>query len=93
MNKQLDQMTNEELGKLFPVIISDPNPNWIKLFQIEKIEIEKMLGKNNIICIEHIGSTAIPRLKAKPTIGILLEVPDSIDKSDVLRRIPLPISA
>lgn len=80
-------MTNEELGILFPIIISESNPDWIRLFQIEKIEIEKMLGKNNIISVEHIGSTAIPKLKAKPTIDILLEVPDPIEKSDLIERL------
>jgi len=80
MNKQLDDMKIEELGKLFPIIISEPDHNWVKLFKKEQTKIKKALGKQNIIRIEHIGSTAIPNLKAKPTIDILLEVPVSINK-------------
>jgi GrpB-like predicted nucleotidyltransferase (UPF0157 family) len=87
MNKRIDQMTVEELGQLFPIIISDPNPDWTQLFQIEKTEIEKLLGKDNIIRIEHIGSTAIPCLKAKPTVDILLEVPDNIDKNEIIEKL------
>jgi len=80
-------MTEKELGKLFPIIISEPDPAWINLFQIEKIEIERALGTENIIRIEHFGSTAIPDLKAKPTIDILLEVPETFDKDHVIKEL------
>jgi GrpB-like predicted nucleotidyltransferase (UPF0157 family) len=72
MNKQLHDMTNDELGELFPIIISEPDPNWIRLFHEEESNIRNVLGKQNIIRIEHIGSTSIPNLRAKPTIDILL---------------------
>jgi GrpB-like predicted nucleotidyltransferase (UPF0157 family) len=87
MKMQLDQMTNEELGKLFPIIILESNPDWIKLFQLEKNVIEKVFGKNDIVRIEHIGSTAIPDLKSKPTIDILLEVPESLDNDIIINRL------
>lgn len=87
MGKRLDKMTNEELGKLFPIIISEPDPCWVKLFHDEKTKIINALGKQNIIRIEHIGSTAVPNLRAKPTIDILLEVPEMIDKNKVIEKI------
>jgi GrpB-like predicted nucleotidyltransferase (UPF0157 family) len=87
MTKQLDQMNTEELGMLFPIIISEPDPRWIDLFKAEELEIEKAIGRQNIIRIEHIGSTAVPDLKAKPTIDILLEVPESIDTAMVIERL------
>jgi GrpB-like predicted nucleotidyltransferase (UPF0157 family) len=87
MNLRLEQMTAEELGQLFPIIISDPDPDWIIFFHSEKAKIETKLGKNNIVRIEHIGSTAIPGLKAKPTIDILLEVPDNIDKNEIIDKL------
>ena len=83
MTKQLDQMSNEELGILFPIIISEPNSNWKELFEKEKKEIEKVLGSNNLVRLEHIGSTAIPNLKAKPSIDILLE----ISRKTVIKRL------
>jgi GrpB-like predicted nucleotidyltransferase (UPF0157 family) len=79
MKISLDKMSNEELGKLFPIILSEPNPEWISLFQTEKSEIEKVLGFQNIIRVEHIGSTAVPNLIAKPTIDILLEIHEITD--------------
>jgi len=87
MAKKLDQMNIEELGNLFPVIITEPDSNWPKLFTAEKINLQKILGINNIVRIEHIGSTAVPNLKSKPTIDILLEVPDSIDTALIIEKL------
>lgn len=82
--RNLNQLSSEELGALFPIIISDPNPNWCKLFQVEKEKICKVLSKN-IVRMEHIGSTAVPHLKSKPTIDILLEICDDSNLYDVVR--------
>jgi GrpB-like predicted nucleotidyltransferase (UPF0157 family) len=86
-NTHLNEMTNEELGKLFPVIISDPDPEWSRMFREEKIRIRKALGKRNIVKVEHIGSTAVPGLKAKPTIDILLEIPVTADKENIVEKL------
>jgi len=83
----LDKLTNKELGQLFPIVISDPLPDWIDLFNAEKTEIEKAIGINNIIRIEHIGSTSVPGLKAKPTIDILLEIAESTDKNKIIESL------
>jgi GrpB-like predicted nucleotidyltransferase (UPF0157 family) len=87
MAKQLDQMNTEELGRLFPIIISEPHPHWIDLFKAEKLKIEKAIGTQSISRIEHIGSTAVPNLKAKPTIDILLEVHDTVDTAMIIDRL------
>ena len=76
MTKDLNHLTNEELGQLFPVIIVDYNPDWPKLASVEKKNIIKSVGKEFISRIQHIGSTAIPGLCAKPTIDFLLEILD-----------------
>ncbi len=34
MDKPLEQMTEEELGRLFPIMLSDPDPDWARLFQV-----------------------------------------------------------
>lgn len=80
-------MTNEELGALFPIIISEPDSRWPGLFEKEENKIRKALGKHNMIRLEHIGSTAIPHLKAKPTIDILLEVPVFADKDGIIKKL------
>lgn len=87
MKKQLNEMSNIELGELFPVIISEPDPDWPAIFEREKEKILASLGKHNILSIEHIGSTAVPNLKAKPTIDILIEVPPSFDKKGFIKKL------
>lgn len=74
MKKDLNQMTTDELGQLFPIIIVDYNPEWPRLASIESENIKEAVGKEFISRIEHIGSTSIPGLCAKPTIDIILEV-------------------
>ena len=46
------------------------NPNWKNMFEEEKKNLEKLL-KNKVISIEHLGSTSIERLSAKPIIDIM----------------------
>lgn len=74
MGKDLDSMTNDELGHLFPVILTGPDPNWSLRFREEEALIRDALGEDCINRLGHIGSTAVPDLIAKPTIDILLEV-------------------
>jgi GrpB-like predicted nucleotidyltransferase (UPF0157 family) len=87
MKEHLNDMTSCELGELFPIIIADPNPNWPAIFENEKMKIIASLSDLEILSIEHIGSTAIPFLKAKPTIDILIEVPQEFDKEDFIKKI------
>jgi len=44
------------------------------------------LGVQNIISIEHIGSTSVPNLKAKPDIDILIEVPVDFRKDEYIKK-------
>lgn len=74
----LHKMTPKELGELFPIIIQDYTEKWNELYQTEKELIIDSFTKSEILSIEHIGSTAIPGLKAKPTIDILMQVSERI---------------
>lgn len=58
------------------ILISDYNPQWPRTFQREADKIRAVLG-HRAIEIEHIGSTSVPGLGAKPVIDILLVVADS----------------
>ena len=51
------------------------NPNWKEMYKEESEKIKNILN-DIIIDIHHIGSTAIPGIKAKPVIDILVEVED-----------------
>jgi GrpB-like predicted nucleotidyltransferase (UPF0157 family) len=79
----LDNLTAEEVGKLFPVRIERYNLDWKLLFEREKAVIAETLGENIALNIEHIGSTSISGLAAKPTIDILVEV---LNLSDELKQ-------
>ncbi len=79
MSKDLSKLSVQELGQLFPIIIEEYNREWISLYCREKKMILKAIGINNMIRIDHIGSTAIPGLCAKPTIDILIQVRQETD--------------
>ena len=76
----LEKVTIGNLAELSEKIILDEyNPHWKLMFQREKSRIEKALCGKEII-VEHVGSTSVPGLCAKPIIDILLLVPDSADE-------------
>src|SRR5579864_4394673 len=52
-----------------PVIVLDYNPNWPRRFQSLRKRIADALG-DTASAIEHVGSTAVPDLVAKPIIDI-----------------------
>ncbi|MCX6253597.1 MAG: GrpB family protein [Bacteroidia bacterium] len=84
MNEDLDKLSIDELGKLFPIKISGYNPDWKNRFVSEKQIIRKTIGTKNIIRIEHIGSTAVPGLCAKPTIDILVEIKNETNSALII---------
>lgn len=79
MKKELSQMTNEELWQLFPIVLSHHQPMWKEAYRLEESRIIDAVKKDNMTRINHIGSTFIDGLVAKPTIDILLEIKQSCD--------------
>jgi len=69
-----DNLTPEQIGKLFPIHIVPYNPAWKTIFEQEKALIMKVLGVDVVLNIEHFGSTSVEGLASKPTIDILIEV-------------------
>ena len=59
--------------------IVDYNPDWSQLFEREAERIRAALG-DRILLLEHVGSTSVPGLAAKPIIDLLLVVDDSADE-------------
>lgn len=72
--KNLKDLTREEIGRLFPIEISTYSNNWPALFNTEKELLVKTLDPTLFSRIEHFGSTSIPGLSAKNTIDILMGV-------------------
>ncbi len=58
-----------------PVILVDPDPQWPELAAAEADAIRRALP-GLILAVHHIGSTAIPGIKAKPIIDLLVVVPE-----------------
>jgi len=59
-----------------PIRIVDYDPEWPNQFQYEAARIRASLG-DRALRIEHVGSTSVPGLPAKPIIDIVLVVADS----------------
>jgi GrpB-like predicted nucleotidyltransferase (UPF0157 family) len=59
--------------------VVDYDPGWPGLFEREAERIREVLG-DRVVRLEHVGSTSVPGLAAKPIIDIVLVVPDSGDE-------------
>lgn len=56
------------------------NPVWKSMYASEAKRIQDALG-NNVLLLEHVGSTSIPGLSAKPIIDIVMAVANSADET------------
>ena len=71
--RRLQEMSLEELWQLFPIVLREHQPFYAAWYEEEK---EKLLSVLPGACrINHIGSTAVAGLVAKPIVDILLELP------------------
>ena len=66
--------------------IVDYDPDWPTKFELHGKIIFEALG-DAAARIEHIGSTSVPGLGAKPIVDILVVVEDSADESTYLRQL------
>ena len=62
------------------IIIAGYDPAWQERFRREEARIRAALGEA-ALSVEHIGSTSVPGLAAKPIVDILLVVEDSADEA------------
>lgn len=60
------------------IIIADYDPRWPILYAQERELILALTGQN-VVAIEHVGSTAVPGLGAKPIIDIMAAVRSLLD--------------
>lgn len=77
-----EELESSLIGGLEPrtVKIVDYDPEWVNRFDEERGRLRAALGETARM-IEHIGSTSVPGLAAKPVIDILLTVNDTEDES------------
>ncbi|PWE00514.1 GrpB family protein [Marinilabilia rubra] len=75
------------MGQLFPIFLEEPNPEWRAQFESEKARIIHLFSEEEIEQIDHIGSTAISGIKAKPTVDILLQITHETGDQKVIDNI------
>src|SRR5512140_3791507 len=66
-----------------PVNLAEYDPDWPRHFEREAQRIRPALG-DRVIILEHVGSTSVPGLAAKPRIDMLLVVADSADEASYI---------
>jgi GrpB-like predicted nucleotidyltransferase (UPF0157 family) len=64
------------MGRRIDVV--DYDPRWIEAFEMESAMLTRIFGQR-LVDIQHIGSTAVPNLAAKPIIDILIVLNNTDD--------------
>ena len=78
-------MKNYEL-RMEKIVIVDFNPEWVDIYEKEREGLSNILEGIDIR-IEHIGSTSVNGLGAKPIIDVLLGLEDfEKDKDELIKR-------
>jgi GrpB-like predicted nucleotidyltransferase (UPF0157 family) len=78
-----DELETRRVGGPMPLTgrieLHEYDPTWPERYAEHAARIRKALG-DRVLRIEHVGSTSVPGLPAKPIIDIAFEVPDSADE-------------
>lgn len=74
MVKKLSEMTLEELWQLFPIFLTEYQPEWADWYREQEALLRAKLPAGEVVRISHIGSTAVKTIWAKPIVDILVEV-------------------
>ncbi len=61
------------------IVVVDYDPAWPAQYKCERDRIAQALGPR-ALRIEHVGSTSVPRLAAKPIIDVLVTVANADDE-------------
>ena len=69
-----------------PIHLAEYDPEWPRLYEREAERIGAALGPK-MLRIEHVGSTSVPGLAAKPLIDIALVVADTTDEDAYVPRL------
>jgi GrpB-like predicted nucleotidyltransferase (UPF0157 family) len=67
------EFTGKERYGAGMIVVSDHDPAWTAMFEQERALVLDALGPI-VVTVEHVGSTAVPGLAAKPIIDLLVGV-------------------
>ncbi len=76
-------LVGEPPAKWQSIVIEDYDPAWVRQFAAASARLSQALG-DQVISIEHVGSTSVPGLAAKPIIDIDLSIEDTAAESRYL---------
>lgn len=68
------------------VYLAPYDPTWPSLFTRLERQIREALG-DGVLLLEHVGSTSVPGLSAKPIIDMVLAVTDSSDEASYVNAL------
>ena len=86
MGKDLSEMTQEELWKLFPIFLVAHDDRWKDSFNEIQKTLTGLLTDQLVVRISHIGSTAIQRIWAKNIVDVMVEIHRSAAKRIALNK-------
>jgi GrpB-like predicted nucleotidyltransferase (UPF0157 family) len=87
--RELDSYLDQVLigGRESPeIVLVDYDHAWRARFEVARGRIRGALG-DTALRIEHIGSTSVPGLAAKPIVDVLVTVPDADDETSFVRQL------
>jgi GrpB-like predicted nucleotidyltransferase (UPF0157 family) len=68
------------------VAVLEHDPGWARLFEAERERLAAVLGER-AVAIEHIGSTSVAGLAAKPIVDIMVGFEDPSDLPEAVGRV------
>ena len=77
--KELSEMTLEELWELFPIFLVQHDDKWTDAYREIEATIMDLLADYPVERISHIGSTAIHGIWAKDIVDVLIEISEDAD--------------
>ena len=83
-----EQIIAARVGPLRPlnstIYLAPYDPAWPSIFARLKKQIQEALG-DDILLLEHVGSTSVPGLSAKPIIDMVMAVADSSNEAPYVK--------
>ena len=74
MEKDLQDMTLEELWELFPIFLVEHDGAWRRQYEEIGVRLAELLSDCRVVRISHIGSTAVDDIWAKDIVDVMVEL-------------------
>ena len=81
--KELSEMTLEELWDLFPIFLVQHDDQWNEYYKEIESTMTDLLSGYPIKRISHIGSTAIQGIWAKNIVDVMVEISEKADLEEI----------